>query len=222
MKNRMKKASCILLAMILCFSGFATMAFAAEADDVLEYRISEDGFAIVSDCDESTAGSVVIPVKAEIRGDIYEVKYIGDRAFEGCSFITDITIPEGVTAIRNHAFRDCVSLVDVFVPESLIVCQYDAFDGCSDVTVHCYKSNYQFFTVFGISANITVNVVDGKDDNSDTAPEAGEPDYSDNFVLNFIEALKRMINSIMEYFNAQEDDFEFDLPFDLPFDVEEL
>ena len=222
MKHKTKKISGALLALIICFTCFAPLAFAAEAGAVLEYRISEDGFAIVSDCDESATGSVVIPEVAEIRGEIYEVKYIGDRAFEGCSFITDITIPEGVTAIRNHAFRDCLSLADVYVPESLIVCQYDAFDGCSDVTVHCYRANYQFFTVFGISANITVNVVDGKDDDSASAPEEVEPNYSDNFVLNFVEALKKMINSIMEYFNAQDDDFEFELPFDLPFDVEEL
>lgn len=221
MNYKIKKLTCTLLALILCLSCFTSLAFAAEAQDILEYKVTEDGFAMVYDCDETASGSVVIPEEVEIRGNVYKVKYIGDRAFESCYFISDITIPEGITAIRNHAFRDCLSLTDVYVPESLIVCQYDAFDGCASVTVHCYKSNYQFFTVFGISANITVDVIDGKIDEPSSETE-NDATYSDNFIINFIEALKKMINSIMEYFNSQDDDFEFDLPFDLPFDIEDL
>lgn len=222
MKYYAKKLLCAFMALIVCFSGFALSVFAAEVQDVLKFRVSEDGFAVVSDCDDTATGSVVIPAEVQIGDDTYKVKYIGDRAFENCRYITVISIPEGVTAIKNHAFRDCVSLVEVYVPESLIVCQYDAFDGCKNVTVHCYKSNYQFFTVFGISANISINILDGKADTDESENEENTPVYSDNFVINFIQALKKMINSIIEYFNSQEDDFEFDLPFDLPFDVEEL
>lgn len=222
MKNKTMKIISFALAAAVLISCFAVSGFAADAKAVLEYRVSEDGYATVYDCDETAAGSVVIPSEVQLNGKNYKVKYIGERAFDGCYYISDITIPEGVTAIRNHAFRDCVSLTDVYVPESLIVCQYDAFDGCASVTVHCYTSNYQFFTVFGISANIRVNVIDGKENGGADAEDAVQ---SDNFVLNFIEALKKLINSLVEYFNSDDEfefDFPFDLPFDLPFDIEEL
>ena len=32
---------------------------------------------------------------------------IGDYAFEGCSFLSDIVIPASVTSIGRGAFRDC-------------------------------------------------------------------------------------------------------------------
>ena len=35
-------------------------------------------------------------------------------AFEGCTSLTSITIPESVTLIRAHAFRNCQSLKTVW------------------------------------------------------------------------------------------------------------
>lgn len=218
MYNKTKKLLSVALILILSLSVFSVCAFAEFEEDIFEYRISDDGFVILYDCDEKASGSVIIPAEVEIDGNNYKVRYIGNRAFESCYLITDIIIPEGVTSIRNHAFRDCISLEDIYAPESLIICQYDAFDGCNDVTVHCYTSNYQFFSVFGITANITINILDG---DTDATPEEDNIVQSDNFVVNFFEALKRMIDRIMEYFNADESDFNFpdDLPFDLPFDI---
>lgn len=215
MKNKMKKLLCTFMCFVISVSCLAVSVSAADADAVLKYKVSDDGFAVVSDCDASATGAVIIPSKVLIKGKSYNVKYIGDRAFDGCYYITVIKIPEGVTAIRNHAFRDCLSLTDVYIPESLIVCQYDAFDGCASVTVHCYRSNYQFFTVFGMSANIDVDVVDGKE-NSSTSDIENET--SDNFIMNFIQALKSMINSIIEYFKSDYD-FDFEFPFELPFEI---
>lgn len=217
MYSQLKKLICIFMVATISLISFSGSAFSLDAEEVLEFKISDDGFAAVSDCDEAATGSVTIPAEVKIDGVSYKVKHIGNKAFDGCYYITDIIIPEGVTVIGNHAFRDCISLENLYVPESLIVCQYDAFDGCASVTVHCYKSNYQFFGVFGMSANISVNIL-----NPDDEAEAPEDSTvsSDNFVSNFVEALKRMINSIIEYFNADDDfDFEFDLPFDLPFEI---
>ena len=38
---------------------------------------------------------------------------IGSSAFEGCSGLTSITIPNSVTSIGNSAFRDCTGLMEV-------------------------------------------------------------------------------------------------------------
>ena len=217
MNNKCKKIICAILVTVFSFLCFSGSAFSAEADEVLKYKIADDGFAIVSECDKTTVGSVTIPADTVIGGKTYKVKYIGNRCFDGCDYITDITIPEGVTSIGNHAFRDCFSLKDLYVPESLIVCQYDAFDGCFDLTVHCYTANYQFFGVIGMSANIVIDILD-PDEEDDAEVNISTDAISDSFITRFIEALKQMINSIMEYFNA-DDDFEIELPFDLPFDI---
>ena len=215
MCGRYKKMISFFLASIISFMCFSVSAFAAEANEVIKYKVSDDGYAIVSDCDETAAGSVDIPSEVSINGGNYKVKYIANRAFDGCCYITGITLPEGVTVIGNHAFRDCVAIENLYVPESLIVCQFDAFDGCGKVTVHCYSSNYQFFSVFGFSSNITIDILDK--DSVIAEPDEGNTSSS-NFITNFVEALKKMINSIIEFFK-EDDDFEFDLPFDLPFEI---
>ncbi len=217
MLNKSSKLISVLLVLSISFLCFTASAFATAGGEALSYKISEDGFAMVYECDKTATGSVTVPSNVTIDGKSYKVKYIGARAFDGCDYITDITISEGVTSVGNHAFRDCMSLRDLYVPESLIVCQYDAFDGCEDVTVHCYISNYQFFSIFGISAISKIDVLDAESE--EDIPEDSAT-TSDNFILNFIEALKKMINSLMEYFNADDDDdFEIDLPFELPFEI---
>ena len=58
------------------------------------YEASNDQ-ATITDFPESYAGDLVIP--ATLVG--YPVTSIGDLAFEDCSYLTSVTIPEGVTTI---------------------------------------------------------------------------------------------------------------------------
>ena len=44
---------------------------------------------------------------------------IGEYAFSGCSGLTSVTIPKGVTRIENSAFRDCASLTSATIPRSV-------------------------------------------------------------------------------------------------------
>ena len=48
--------------------------------------------------------------------------------------ITEYTIPNGVTEIRNYAFYDCSSLTSVTIPDGVTTIGYDAFNGCSSLT----------------------------------------------------------------------------------------
>ena len=216
MKITITKISAVVFSVILVLLvSFSVCAF--DSDSALDFKISADGFATVSDCDEGAHGVIIIPESVTIGEKTYAVKYIGEKAFESCYSVTEIRIPEGVTAIKNFAFRDCISLKNVYIPESLVMCQYDAFEGCSKLTVHCYRSNYQFFTVYGIASNIDIVVIDADEDSAQDNEATEDSAQPTDLISRIVQAIRNLINRLTEYFSA--DDEEIELPFlpDIPF-----
>ncbi|MCI7338512.1 MAG: leucine-rich repeat domain-containing protein [Bacteroidales bacterium] len=63
-----------------------------------------------SEYDEYT-GDVVIPATVNYDGKTYSVTSIGNGAFEYCSGLTSVTIPNSVTSIGEFAFSGCSSLI---------------------------------------------------------------------------------------------------------------
>ena len=61
------------------------------------------------------------------------VTSIGERAFERCSSLQELTIPSSVTSIGEYAFRGCSSLQDLVVPPSVTSIGEYAFEGCSSL-----------------------------------------------------------------------------------------
>jgi hypothetical protein len=59
------------------------------------------------------------------------VTSIGDSAFFCCNKMTDITIPEGVTSIGQNAFYYCCSLPSLVIPDSVAKIGEGAFFYCS-------------------------------------------------------------------------------------------
>lgn len=59
------------------------------------------------------------------------VKTIGMAAFEYCSSLADIILPEGVTTIARSAFYNSKELVSVVIPNSVKSIGTEAFNGCS-------------------------------------------------------------------------------------------
>ena len=59
---------------------------------------------------------------------------IGSSAFEGCSGLISITIPNGVTSIGDSAFRGCSSLIRIIIPDSVTSIGSYAFYNCSGLT----------------------------------------------------------------------------------------
>ena len=62
------------------------------------------------------------------------VTYIGGSAFNGCSNLTNVTIGDGVTSIGSSAFEGCSSLTSVMLPVDLISIEGGIFAGCSSLT----------------------------------------------------------------------------------------
>ena len=59
---------------------------------------------------------------------------IGDSAFEGCSGLTSVEIPDGVTSIDEYAFYGCRSLTSVEIPDGVTSISEWAFRDCSELT----------------------------------------------------------------------------------------
>ena len=62
------------------------------------------------------------------------VTSIGWCAFDGCSGLTSLTIPSSVTSIGNYAFAGCSGLTRLIIPSGVTSIGIYAFDGCSGLT----------------------------------------------------------------------------------------
>lgn len=112
---KVKKVISMLLAIALIFSivpGGSIIVNAATAENIT-YTIY-NGYATVTGYSGWCGGSLEIP--SELGG--YPVKSIGENAFKDKSYLTEVTIPEGVTGIGSYAFAG-TGLEQVVLPESL-------------------------------------------------------------------------------------------------------
>jgi hypothetical protein len=59
---------------------------------------------------------------------------IGDLAFSGCTRLTSVTLPAGLTSIGISAFSYCTRLTSVTLPAGLTSIDSSAFSGCTGLT----------------------------------------------------------------------------------------
>ncbi len=70
---------------------------------------------------------------------------IGDLAFESCTSLRSIQLPESLTAIGTHAFYNNTSLQSVYIPQNVNTIGELAFYGCSavgSIVVHDENTKY--------------------------------------------------------------------------------
>ena len=98
--------------------------------DRLNYTTYEDeGYAIVAGIGNCTDENIVIP-------PLYNglpVTSIDENAFDGCSTITSVNIPNSVTSIGWYAFRNCTSLTSVTIGNGVTSIGDYAFDNCTSL-----------------------------------------------------------------------------------------
>ena len=96
---------------------------------------------------EPTEGKLSVLDLSEARivnggGDYYYYDYncytsndvIGKCAFYGCSGLTSLTLPAGITGIDKYAFRGCSGLTSLILPAGITYIGEGAFYGCSGLT----------------------------------------------------------------------------------------
>ena len=84
------------------------------------------------------SGDVNIPSAVTYNSKSYSVTSIGNDAFndafDDCSGLTSITIPNSVTSIGEGAFSDCSGLTSITIPNSVTSIGSSAFSDCSGLT----------------------------------------------------------------------------------------
>ena len=134
-EESMKKILVFLFSLILSavFSTSAS-AYDVKVDGIYYNLISEDKTAEVTSGEDKYSGEVVIPSSIISEGQEYMVTSIGFFAFESCSGLTSITIPNSVTSIGRQAFYACSGLTSITIPNSVTSIGAYAFYGCSGLT----------------------------------------------------------------------------------------
>jgi hypothetical protein len=99
-----------------------------------KYRLlMHNHLAMVVDC-YGEPEAIDVPAEIHHEGVIYRVTSIGDFAFNICSSLRAITIPDGVISIEYRAFFGCQSLTNITIPASVTSIGTEAFYDCSSLT----------------------------------------------------------------------------------------
>ena len=61
------------------------------------------------------------------------VEYIGQYAFDGCSNLQSINLPDTITTIEAYSFRDCIKLDNIKLPNKLVTLKGLTFYGCTNL-----------------------------------------------------------------------------------------
>ena len=129
----MKRLFLILLA--LCMS---LMHFAATKIGDLYYLL--DSGSMTAEVTSGPSSWKTSLTTADILESItdnnktYTVTRISTNAFNGCSNLTSVTIPNSVKRIEQYAFYNCTNLTSVTIGNGVKEIEYRAFDGCYNVT----------------------------------------------------------------------------------------
>lgn len=127
----MKKITlCFILGAVMAAGIFSSVPVSAEDNEKeyenLNYTISEDGTAVITNCFQN-ASECIVP--EEIDGAA--VTEIADSAFSECYFLESLTIPDSVKIIGRQAFSACSQLKTIKLPEEVEKIGAGVFDGCA-------------------------------------------------------------------------------------------
>ena len=162
-RYKMKKLLATALAFTLTFAAFSIPAVendsciadklavsaSAETYEDYEYETMDDGNVMITDYN---GDSETITIPSAIDGK--EVTSIGKHAFENCSSLKSITIPNCITTIDDDAFNGCTSLINITIPDSVTNIGNSVFSYCYDLhNITVDPGNKYYASIDGVLFN---------------------------------------------------------------------
>ena len=96
------------------------------------YFNSNNKQATVTASENNYSGNVIIPSSVTYNGETYSVTSIGGSAFQNCSGLTSVTIPNSVKSIGSSAFSGCSRLTSVHITDIAAWCKISFFNAYSN------------------------------------------------------------------------------------------
>ena len=127
MTNNMKKQ------ILLFILALIPLLASAEEIDGINYSLYDNQATVIRKSPKYE-GNIVIPETITYEGREYRVTSIDEFAFEDCTSLTSINIPNSVTSIRYYAFYSCSGLTSITIPNSVTSIGGWAFYMCSSLT----------------------------------------------------------------------------------------
>ncbi len=136
--------TCAMLASVLVVpsasDNISTVAVAETSSELgLTYKVLSNGTIQITGYVEGIT-SAVIPETISGR----TVTAIGNSAFEGCTTLTDITLPDTLSIIKSFAFDGCTALESIVIPDSVITIGSGALQNCTALTSVTLGKNVKY------------------------------------------------------------------------------
>ena len=134
----------------------------ATHDERLKFEIIDDNHVSVLPANLSIDGDIVIPPAVLIENKEYIVSEFAFRGFEGCKFITSISLPSTMNMNQYGVFDGCESLNSIYVEpgnsmlyseEGVLFFKHPNYE--SGVILYCYPAGKK-----GETYNVSSDVVD--------------------------------------------------------------
>ncbi|HEY3852824.1 MAG TPA: leucine-rich repeat domain-containing protein [Verrucomicrobiae bacterium] len=91
------------------------------------------------------SGSYAIPIS---------VTNITVGAFQECSYLTNVTLPNGLISIGDYAFESCGALTEIVIPTNVSAIGTSPFSGCASMTaINVAANNFRFRSTNGVLFN---------------------------------------------------------------------
>jgi hypothetical protein len=111
--------------------------FVLQGTVLLEYLGSEENVTIPADMKITEIANGVFREKNILSVVIPEgVTKIGDSAFYGCQWLTDVTLPESLQVIGDSAFSNCSKLQSITLLNNIVSIGKTAFDSAGLKSIH--------------------------------------------------------------------------------------